>query len=46
MGLRVHEQSEEDTLVYQTGHRDDRISVECVIEKVKLRNGKRAAFNH
>ena len=46
MGLRLQEQSEEDTLVYQTGHRDDRISAECVIQKVKLRNGQRAACNH
>ena len=46
MGLRLQEQSEEDTLVYQTGHRDKRISAECVIQKVKLRNGQRAACNH
>ena len=46
MGLRLQEQSEEDILVYQTGYRDDRNSAECVIEKVQLRNGKRAAGNH
>ena len=44
MGLRLQEQSEEDTLVYQTGHRDKRISAECVIQKVKLRNGQRATM--
>ena len=35
MGLRWVEQSEEDPLVYQTGHRDDRNSTNC-IGKVQL----------
>ena len=45
MGLRLQEQSEEDTLVYQTGHRDDTISAECVIQKVKLRNGQHGVMD-
>ena len=45
MGLRLQEQSEEDTLVYQTGHRDDTISAECVIQKVKLRNGQHGVID-
>ena len=36
MGLRWLEQSEEDLLVYQTGHRDDRNSPKCIIGKVKI----------
>ena len=41
MGLRWLEQSEEDPLVYQTGHRDDRNSPKCIIGKVQIiKNGK------
>ena len=36
MGLRWLEQSEEDPLVYQTGHRDDRNSPKCIIGKVQI----------
>ena len=36
MGLRWLEQSEEDRLVYQTGHRDDRNSPKCIIGKVQI----------
>ena len=36
MGLRWLEQSEEDPLVYQTGHRDDRNSPKCIIRKVQI----------
>ena len=36
MGLRWLEQSEEDLLVYQTGHRDDRNSPKCIIEKFQI----------
>ena len=36
MGLRWLEQSEEDPLVYQTGHRDDRNSRKCIIGKVQI----------
>ena len=40
MGLRWLEQSEEDPLVYQTGHRDDRNSPKCIIGKVQIiKNG-------
>ena len=35
-GLRWLEQSEEDRLVYQTGHRDDRNSRKCIIGKVQI----------
>ena len=31
-----HERQEEDPLVYQTGHRDDRNSPECIIRKVQI----------
>ena len=37
MGLRWLEQSEEDPLVYQTGHRDDRnLPSKCIIGKVQI----------
>ena len=36
MGFRWLEQSEEDPLVYQTGHRDDRNSPKCIIGKVQI----------
>ena len=36
MGLRWLEQSEEDPLVYQTGHRDYRNSPKCIIRKVQI----------
>ena len=36
MGLRWLEQSEEDPLVFQTGHRDDRNSPKCIIGKVQI----------
>ena len=36
MGLRWLEQSEEDPVVYQTGHRDDRNSPKCIIVKVQI----------
>ena len=36
MGLWWLEQSEEDLLVYQTGHRDDRNSPKCIIEKFQI----------
>ena len=36
MGLKWLEQSEEDPLVYQTGHHDDRNSPECIIGKVQI----------
>ncbi|CAH3120712.1 unnamed protein product, partial [Porites lobata] len=36
VGLRWLEQSEEDPLVYQTGHRDDRNSPKCIIRKVQI----------
>ena len=36
MGLRWLEQSEENPLVYQTGHRDDRNSPKCIIGKVQI----------
>ena len=40
MGLRWLEQSEEDPLVYQTGHRDDRNSRKSIIRKVQIiKNG-------
>ena len=34
--MRWLEQSEEDPLVYQTGHRDDRNSPKCIIGKVQI----------
>ena len=36
MGLRWLEQSEEDPLLYQTGHRDDRNSPKCIIVNVQI----------
>ena len=36
MGLRWLEQSEEDSHVYQTGHRGDRNSPECIIGNVQI----------
>ena len=36
MGLRWLEQSEEDPLVYQTGHRDDRNLPKCIIGNVQI----------
>ena len=36
MDLKWLEQSEEDPLVYQTGHRDDRNSPKCIIGKVQI----------
>ena len=36
MGLRWVEQSEEDLLVYQTGHRDDKNSRKCIIGNVQI----------
>ena len=36
MGLRWLEQSEEDPLGYQTGHRDDRNSPKCMIGEVQI----------
>ena len=36
MGLRWLEQSEENPLVFQTGHRDDRNSPKCIIGKVQI----------
>ena len=36
MSLRWLEQSDEDPLVYKTGHQDDRNSPECIIEKVEI----------
>ena len=36
MGLSLLEQSEEDPLVYQTGHRDDRNSPKCIIGNVQI----------
>ena len=36
MGLKWLKQSEEHVLVYQTGHRDDRNSPECIIGKVQI----------
>ena len=36
MGLRQLEQSEEDPVVYQIGHGDDRNSPECIIGKAQI----------
>ena len=36
MGFRWLEQSEGYPLVYQTGHRDDRNSLKCIIGKVQI----------
>ena len=36
MGLRWLKQSEEDPLVFQTRHRDDRNSPKCIIGKVQI----------
>jgi len=38
MGLRWLEQPEEDSLLYQTGHRDDKDSPKCIIGKVQNNN--------
>ena len=34
----IMEESEEDPLVYQTGHRDDKNSPECIVGKVHIIN--------
>ena len=44
MGLRLLEQSEEDPLVYQTGHRDDRNSPKCMIGEVQVEEQRLVAL--
>ena len=47
MSLRWLEQSDEDPLVYKTGHLDDRNSPECIIEKVEIiKDGNNFCLSH
>ena len=47
MSLRWLEQSDEDPLVYKTGHQNDRNSPECIIEKVEIiKDGNNFCLSH